>query len=212
MSNLYFEHAENDDDVKKLFNETNEPKYSYQCYAAYGLRFKKNDDNPPPFYFGMYSSEKVKELINDFNLNFKHIKIKLVLFKKYDNASVFVLGENNVECHTYAVFKIIFSKKYSKIAQYWLRITIAQFIRAFDPEYRHYRYAKLIEDNYFENTIRAFEECGSAYGNWRGNVECTVDLARKFDDIEFMNKVMERKGFDTLPYVSNLLTTMKSML
>lgn len=213
MCRLYFKkHSSNKEAIENFLEVNGIPKKTYDCYSGIYMYYMPGDEQEEKksMYFGMYSHKNIEKLVKDFNSKFSNIKVRLV---HSDDVS---LGDmtfcrnkkyNFSDKEHYVIFKINFKKEYSISAKYGLTTTIAQFFRAFCPEYEHYNNMPLKEKDEvtIETVIKGYETTGYAYGNWRGNMSCTINDFMKFDNVELMNKTLEQQPLDRMPYASKII-------
>jgi len=210
---MYFELHKSEKTVKELLKKEVMP-ITGACFYYYYQKYN-GSENYGNIYFGFYADPKIKKLIAEINENFKNIKIvffesPLVDFNgDYSRRLVFPGEDRNKQ--RFYIFRVELNERYSQKSNFEINMAIAQFIRAFCPEYSHYQYAQKIKQNYINNCLGVFKD--DDYGSWSGSRTWTRDEFNLLDNIEFINKVTSYgTDFSDMPYVSKFYDRIKRHL
>lgn len=213
MCHLFFGRSKDDASaIKDIIMESDIPRKTADCYASIAISYSKNPELP--FYFGMYAHPNIIELQKAVNQEFENIKVRVIFSGEVKNKmSFFREGVKSIDDvrYNYVIFRVNLSNDYHKRAQFGLTIAIAQFIRAYCPEYIHYKNMPSEKNKITLDTINdAFNLTGYKYGAWAGGVQCSKDNLMLFDNVEMMNKIMKGLPIGRMPANSRLINCIKN--
>lgn len=215
-----------DREFKNLLEERENNYYlfnRYACYWRYKSEYTKRN-----IYFGHLLPDVpgfTKRLLKEFELFFPKIKIK-VMYSGFYYTYIDKTGDYHTrtrvisktkpnEPYTFneaIIYRLSYSREYSKYSKYILNVPLAQLIRMYDPQYRFVKDLSINNDYSGIPLIKnLIKKNYSGYGVWARNVN--LKTLKLVNNTEFLNLPEVQTFFksinDQMPYGTNIFKRLK---
>lgn len=214
MANIFYARKKSDQEaIEAIAPHIKENRLALRtqaCFASYAYAYN-GDDRDGHFYFGYYSDDKIVKMAEEFNGKFKNIKF--IILESWNVSTIgYNLSFGKKSPNKFYVMKIELNPKFSQEANFFLTLAIAQFFRAFNPEYVHYGSVdEKREKDFIQHALDVYNEHAGLYGTWAGSIKVDLETFMKLDNMAAVEKLCKGLYTGNFPYVSKLLRGVKNV-
>jgi hypothetical protein len=202
MAELYFENKATETTARRRIMEWDRFQCTSECFHNYATICSNLEQKS---YFGFFTHPKITKLIEEFNSLFDNIQIKVILQKEFKYNDVRV--ERNVregKSYPATFFFFKFNDGFSPESCWALSMILAQFIRISCPDYDFWNDFIKIEKDFVKASLEIFNRKSNKYGSWAGTTDWYLNIFKKLDDYDLINKFSEELDLDDMPCGSDL--------